>query len=1196
MIGRLILFEVRYHLARASTYIYFGVWFAIAFIEMTLPEGGGRQLVDNPSALANLTAGHSAFGVLVVSAICGMAICRDFELDVHALLFTTRVRRRDYLAGRWLGSLLVSALVLVSIPAGLLAGNWMPWVDRTYRMPFAGWSYLQPYLTIVLPTVFAAGTLFFAIGALTRRVVVVYLQGALFLGIYLLTDVLLPNNIDDYWPALFDPFGLATVAQATKYWTIVETNSQLVPLAGVLLANRLLWCGVGALAAVAVFSFFPFSTEALMARRRRPARSPVSMATPAPPSAGRPPVVLPQFGWMTTIRQLASLTWMRVRTIVTDLVFLSLLVIVVVMQLGGAWGPPRVAGTPVLPVTYLMTGGFGLLLSIVVTTIYAGELTWKDRQIGFGQVHDALPVPGWVGFAARLGALAAVQAAFLAVDMLAGIATQVSQGYYRFELGLYFTEIFVLQFSFLLLYAVLALFVHTVSPNKFIGHAVVIAIFLSPTAVLEPLADRLHVEFPLKLYAYGGMPTYTYSDLNGYGPYVRPLAWFTLYWGLWAALLGVAAVLLARRGTDTGVRRRLRQARDRVRGPVLAAVALLVAGAGGSGGWIYYNARVLNDYVPGWEENDRSASYEREYKQFETLPQPKVTDVRVRLELYPSRGVFTATGEITLLNKTDVPIQSIHLSGDDRLREVSFGRASRRSLVDEETDYAVYELEEPLRPGETVTLSFSAAHDYPGFSDDGEPTDVVANGTFLNSQFIPAIGYQRNREIENEGERRRRGLGEREELPPPDAPGARQRLRYVPDADWVSYRAVIGTEPDQIALTPGYLVHEWIENGRRYFEYDFGATPGLKFFSYLSGRYEVRREMWNDVSIEVYHDPDHAYNVDRMIAATRAGLEYFSEQFGPYQFRQFRVVEVPRYFPDAQSFANTVSYSEGLGFIARQAGEDEVDHPFYVTLHELAHQWWGHQVVGAAAQGATVLSESLAEYSMLIVPNLLAGPDTVRLYLKRELDLYLRGRASEQRREPTLARSTANYVTYRKGSLALHALKDHLGDGVVNTALRGLIDRYGLTKSPPFPITDDLIAGLRAVTPDDLQYLITDFFETITLYDNRAAAATWRLREDGKYVVTLTVQSGKVRADDQGRETPTPMNDLVDIGVFAGRGRQERELYLRKHRLTGGEAAFEIVVDEEPTRAGIDPYNKLIDRVSDDNVVAVVAEGPGRRR
>ena len=1186
MTGRLIRFELAYHLRRVSTYVYFVVWFAISFLSMTLVEGSGRQLVDAPKVLAQSTAAFTAFGVIVISAICGMAVCRDFELNVYPLIFTRPIRRREYLTGRWIGSLLVCALVFISIPLGLLTGSWMPWVDRASRMPFQVWPYIQPYLLFTLTTCAAMGTLFFALGALTRRVSVVYLQGALCLAIFLLSDRLMPSNLNDYWPAVVDAFGMLSIQHATKYWTIVETNALTVPVAGVVLANRLLWCGVGLVAAVAVFRWFPFSTEA-MARRRRSAGEAADQASVG--TTLNLPVARPRFGPATSLRQFASLTRVRLRTIVTDLVFLAIAAMTVILQFGDAWGQPRVQDTPVYPVTYLMTRGTAMALAIVVTAIYAGELVWRERQIGYHQVHDALPLAAWTNFASQFAALAIVQAVLLASDVLTGVATQVSQGYYRFELDLYFTEIFVIQYSMLLIYAALALFVQTVSPSKFLGHVVVIAVFLAPEAILQPLANRLEITFPANLYAYGFTPPHTYSDMNGYGPFVRPLAWFTFYWSMWAALLVLSAVLLARRGTDAGWRVRLRQARGRTGLTTVALAGGFVVCILGSGGWIYYNARVLNEYVPSWEQNARRAGYERDFKTHETLPQPKVTAVDVRVEVYPSQGTFTVAGTMMLVNKSAGAIAAIHVTGSDELKNVSFDRPATRRVFDEDLDYAVYQLASPLGPGESILLKFDAELDYPGFHADGEPTRVVANGTFFNSDFMPIIGYEPRAELTSEGERRRQGLGERAERPPPDAAGARQTQHFFRDAVWVSYRAVIGTEPDQIAMTPGYLVREWTENGRRYFEYDLSDTRTHKFFSYLSGRYAVARDHWNGVAIEVYHHRVHTYNVERMIQAVKDGLEYFAGQFAPYQFRQFRVLEFPRYGgAGAQSYANTVSYSEGAGFISNPVAEDELDYPYYVTLHELAHQWWGHQLVGAATQGSNMLSESLAEYSALLVTEKTFGSGALRVYLKHDLDAYLRGRSGEQRREQTLARAEAGYVLYRKGSLAMYALKDYLGVDVVNGALRGLLDRYRLA-DPPYPTTDDLVAALRAVTPGDLQYLITDLFETITLYDNRALEATWQRREDGKYVVTLKVQSAKLRADGEGRETPTPMDDLIDIGVFAGRGKQERALYLEKHRLTGGETALEIVVDEPPTRAGVDPYNKLIDRLSGDNVVAVGA-------
>ena len=92
---------------------------------------------------------------------------------------------------------------------------------------------------------------------------------------------------------------------------------------------------------------------------------------------------------------------------------------------------------------------------------------------------------------------------------------------------------------------------------------------------------------------------------------------------------------------------------------------------------------------------------------------------------------------------------------------------------------------------------------------------------------------------------------------------------------------------------------------------------------------------------------------------------------------------------------------------------------------------------------------------------------------------------------------------------------------------------------------------------------------------------------DHKFKVTLTVQARKVKADGNGNETPVPLNDYIEIGVFKGKKDEEQPLYLKKVKLTQEQNTFEIVVNEMPTRAGIDPYNKLIDRIADDNMIDV---------
>src|SRR5204862_2016083 len=143
----------------------------------------------------------------------------------------------------------------------------------------------------------------------------------------------------------------------------------------------------------------------------------------------------------------------------------------------------------------------------------------------------------------------------------------------------------------------------------------------------------------------------------------------------------------------------------------------------------------------------------------------------------------------------------------------------------------------------------------------------------------------------------------------------------------------------------------------------------------------------------------------RMIDAVKKSLEYYSANFGPYQYHQLRIVEFPRYAAFAQSLPNTIPFSESIGFIARVEGPDDVDYPFYVTAHEVAHQWWAHQLIGANVQGSTLLSESLAQYSALMVQEKEYGRDKMRRFLKYGLDRYLGDRGGERGQETPLVRA-----------------------------------------------------------------------------------------------------------------------------------------------------------------------------------------------
>jgi aminopeptidase N len=242
-------------------------------------------------------------------------------------------------------------------------------------------------------------------------------------------------------------------------------------------------------------------------------------------------------------------------------------------------------------------------------------------------------------------------------------------------------------------------------------------------------------------------------------------------------------------------------------------------------------------------------------------------------------------------------------------------------------------------------------------------------------------------------------------------------------------------------------------------------------------------------------------------------------------------------------------------------------------------------------QGATFLSESLAQYSALMVMQKEYGRDIMRKFLKYEMDNYLRSRGRERRKEEPLLTVEAEqgYIHYRKASVVLYYLQDMIGEDAVNRALRKVIQQYGY-KAPPYPTSYALVDALREETPPQLQYLIKDLFEDITLFSNRTLDATAVKRADGKYEVTIDVETHKYKADAKGNETEVPMDDWIDIGAFAkpGKGlKYGKTLYRERVHITSNKSTYTFTTAAVPDQAGVDPFLLLIDRIPDDNTKKV---------
>jgi ABC-2 type transport system permease protein len=1188
-------FEIRFRLRQISTYLFAALLFALALFLITTDAvrsvgGDGHVHSNAPYIITFAGTIIMALGSIIASALMGTAIYRDFEANAHELFFTTRLTKWDYLLGRFLGAFVITVLVFCAIPLGFIAGSFAFWRESADFGPFRADVYLSFIFIHLIPNLFLVGTLFFVFGALTRSLLAIYTQGILLLVGWTIANQLLQSLENQKLAAFLDPFGLGASSLLTRYWTVSEKNHNLLPLEGPLLWNRLFWIGVGVVIFLIGYRLFAFSKNPLALVHRK-AQEAAKTSTPVPVvSFPEHAVNVPN-----ALSVFLRLTGFYFREIIRGLPFIIITLTGMLMMLVMASESEKLFGTPVYPVTRVMvtviSDSFGLFFVILIT-FYAGELTWRERILRLDQISDALPVPTAAMVMAKMASVLLMVVSLSVVLVFTGILMQAGSGYYHFELPLYLSYLFGAVLPSFVSMTLLAFFLHATINNKFLGHTGLILVFII-SAVLPTLGLEHN------LYLFGGSPELEYSDMNGYGPYGPPTFWFHLYWCAISTLLFLIAIRITVRGKEDKIVTRWRRGRL---GP-FGIVALVASGLAvvGAGGFIYYNTNILHEYVPQKTERHLRAKFERDYKAtWGKRPMPRITDVSLDVDLHPEDRQYTVKGSYRLKNKTAKPIAEILLQTDPDLtvKNLTFSVAATPNITDLEYGFRTFRFARPLQPGETITLDFFLVYDKRGFANDSVETAIAGNGSFLTMP-VPTIGYEKKLEIADEGDRRKEKLPPRAPMASRNDLVARGNTYIGHDADWISFEATVRTIPGQTAIAPGYLQKEWTENGRRCFHYKMDA-PIRNFYSFLSARYAIKKDTWvsksgKKVALEIYYHPAHTYNIARMMAGMKAALSYCSENYTPYQFHQLRILEFPVYLKLAQSFPNTISYSEAAGFIARvDEKAEDIDYPYYVTAHETAHQWWAHQVLGGDVEGSTMLSESLAEYTALKIMEKRYSPEQVRRFLRYDLDQYLEGRGSDRSGENPLVRvQNQQYIHYQKGALVFYALADRIGEAKLNAMLSQFAKQKGF-QQPPYTTSQELLDLLKKGTPPSDQSFLKDLFEKITIYYLHVVDAKSEKLSNGKWRVTMTVYAAKRYADSIGQETVATIDDTFDIGVFAkpvkpGRDKEAlgKPLVLRRVPLKKAETKFVFEVSEEPDVVGIDPYNKMIDRTPADNTMRV---------
>ncbi len=1214
MFSTIYLHELQTWFKKPLFYIYVGVIFILAVLLSATAVGvfdSDNVTVTSAIELNSAVGIYGMTGVfallvyLLIPSIIGGTIQRDFNNNMHNVLYSYPLTKFGYLAAKFSAGMTITLLIILGSMVGLTVGFYLPGANDFLVGPFELMNYLQPFLQYIIPNVMFYGAIVFAISAFVRNVNIGFMVILVLIILQAAAGSALESVEDTFWIELLEPTGETATGELIKYWTPQEVSNQLIPFEGTLLYNRLLWGGIALAMLAWIYFAFSFSQQpSTIALRKRKAARVVKRNFGVIQSIKLPKVAT-DFSLGGQLIAAWTVAKADIKYMVTGWPFIIIATISFAFSLLTMLVLGQQFGTDILPKTWVMlllpSGIFSVFCYLLIY-LYAGLIMDRANASHINQIVDVTPTRNWVMLLGRFIALVVLVFTIQAIIILAGLTIQTYNGFFDYQLPLYFFDLYLIKMWEFIPWIFMALLIHTLIKNKWVGLIVLLVLAVGVPQVLSAIG----VTQPQFIFNQGtGAPSP--SDMNGYGAGLSSYFTYRVYWMLLGIALFTVAILFYRRGMGTRMVERFAFAKARSSKALVTTMAVCLIGFFVLGGYMWKVNNMDEEQLTGKEAEELRVNYEKDLSQYKDAAQPRIVSVNAAMDIFPDKLYYTSNVNMVMVNQTNEAIDTLHVAYGENLDTIIMNRPATKVYDNEDYQYRMYAFEKALQPGDTLIFDTTVSSERNTFFKVNSP--VVENGTFLNNFIYPSIGYSAGYELSDPNVRRRYGLEPKDQLPEPTDPGATDNNYIGGNSDWIDFEATVSTSSDQIAIAPGYLMKEWEDGDRKYFHYKMDSKM-LNFYSFLSGRYDVLKDEHDGVKLEIYYHPDHDYNIDRMMLGLKDGLDYYNENYTPYQHRQARIIEFPRTGGGfAQAFPNTIPFSEAIGFIADVDDDDQdaVDYPFSVTAHELAHQWWAHQVIGAEAKGMTLLSESLSEYSSLKVLEKRYGKEQMRKFLKDAMDGYLLGRTADRSGENALMyNENQQHIHYQKGSLVLYAMSDYLGEDKFNAVVKRFAQKYQF-KPAPYPTSVNFVNDIREVTPDSLQYLIKDMFETITLYDNKVADASFKKLGENKYEVNIEALVSKYRSTKKGKSVYTnkagdsitytpenrkrpieslPLADYIEVGVFGKENEEtgvEKPLYLQKLKITDIKNDFKIIVNEEPVEVGIDPYNKLIDRNSDDN-------------
>ena len=1182
MFKKLLQFEVYYQLKQRAFPIFILLFLALGVFvgrQGFAPTGVDYNAVYQVYFQTSILTLGSVF-ITMFFAISAML--RDKQHNMESLIYSSSIQKSHYFWSRFLGTFIFSVLAFSPFLIGYFLGINTSNLDPERIADFQLITYVQPWLYIVIPNIFICSTIIFSVSTITKNSTATYVSAVFIYMLYFVSSIFLNSPLmaqavpaspeSMALAALADPFGIAAFFEQTQYWTPFQKNTQLLSFSGLFLKNRLIWILVSVgflLVTYRLFSFRKITKKVKKLPKHKIDKQQILAYKP----------IKALYNFKAQRMAFLALLKIELKSVFRSLPFIAVLLMWLFIAFSELYSTVISGGQYGVSVYPFTNQLIELLVrpltvfSLILIVFYSSEIVWKERSLNFNLIIDATPVKNWVFFLSKFSALLLLPILLITSGILMCMAFQIGLGYTNFEFSLY-ASLFYHHGLQLAVYCMIALFVHSLVKNKYIGMGI-----FGLIVIISLKSDMLGFQHPLT--SLGFMPEVSYSNMNGFSGVSKLFNHLALYWLALGLLLVLMSFKIWNRGivsTFSSKLKQLKQGWTKIQKIGFAFLMLLFMGAGSL---VFYNVNIVSNYETVSAQLDFRENYERKFKQYESLDRLYATSKKTEVAIYPNERKYSVKANYILKNKSDKPLSEVFIHERIPLESIAIENAD---LVEHDSLYRTYlfHFKNPIQPNDSVKFTYEIKKSLKGYDKDNS---IVKNGSYISHNSIePVLGYGSGLEITSRSERQKRNLPERVEV----LNVASHIVSETIKNEKIRFETIVSTSSDQTALSSGKLIKEWTENGRNYYHYK-SKDKVLPVIAYFSAKYKTQKTTHNGISIEQYYDAKHHFNIDDVENSIKATLDYCQKNFGAYNFDHIRIAEVPAHWPfggfahpgmismvEQRLYLTDVSNPETFNLVAKR------------TIHEVAHQWWGHTLSAKPVAGGSLFVEGFAKYTEAVVMEKMYGKRALFTLSENARSRYFSGRAFANELEPPVYLVTSQgYISYGKALNVMMALRDLIGESQVNHALKTITDKHrNINKLEANSV--ELLDEFYKVTPQDQHILIDDWFKKVITYDLSAEDSSYKELANGTYEVIVKVKAKRFETMDNGEVKQISINEPIKIGVFAKHPRliskEDTILYLESHQINKETIELKIIVDQLPKYIAIDPYGTRSDENFTDNI------------